>query len=93
MKKIKETITKYQCEICKEVHWNEASAQWCEAKCKSKNSLPEDREKILQTLKVYCPELLIGDWDCDKSFYGKCIQINQGYDEVCIFCGEPEERK
>lgn len=48
---------------------------------------------ILWWLRKYCPSLEVGGWACKKSFYGLCIVIDQGYDEVCIFCGSPEERK
>ena len=32
-------------------------------------------------------------WDCKNSPFNRCIyKYNQG-DYICIFCGEPEERK
>lgn len=72
--------------------------------CKKEHSAPTDallccnkdlveKEKILSILKEKCPELTIGSWKCEKSFYGYCIQKNNGHDDECIFCGEPDDRQ
>ena len=54
--------------------------------CKSKTFL-------LKEIKRNCPELIESTLDCEKSFTGKCLQRDEGYDEVCIFCGQPDERQ
>lgn len=40
-------------------------------------------------------DLYDGDeWDCELSPIGKCIyKIDSSGESVCVFCGEPEERK
>lgn len=38
-------------------------------------------------------DLSLGQWDCKQSPTGKCVTVNAKYDDICIFCGLPDERK
>lgn len=38
-------------------------------------------------------DLSLGQWDCKQSPTGKCVTVHAKYDEICVFCGNPDERK
>ena len=36
----------------------------------------------------------LGEWDCADSPTGQCVYGKHGrYDEICLICGNPDERK
>lgn len=37
-------------------------------------------------------DLTLSGWDCEESPTGKCVQVYESYDEICVFCGKPDER-
>lgn len=40
-------------------------------------------------------EIVIGEWDCDKSPIGVCVydRVEDPACDYCVFCHQPDERK
>lgn len=65
-------------------------------------NVPQNKARYLKRFKLgaepeYWPksqaDLSLGQWDCKLSPTGKCVTVNAKYDDICVFCGNPDERK